>query len=181
MNNELISVIDAAKQLKKYKQTLFKIIRKLKITPTKQKHSEHRGQTITYITQEEFGRIAEYFSIKQDSNNSTDIQPSIQDNSDAGVFYLIQLEPTHDPRRFKVGFATTMNDRLRQHRCSAPFATVIGTWPCRKLWEQTAIDCVTIDCEKVHTEVFRTDNIENVKNRCIQFFALMPKVAKINA
>lgn len=179
MEKELISVIDAAKQLGKYKQTLFKIIKKLKITPMKQKHSQHRGQAITCISKEEFDRIAEYFLVNQNSNRETDIGHSNEAAlTDTGVFYLIQLEPNHDPGRFKVGFASTMNERLRQHRCAAPFARIIGTWPCRRLWEQTAIDCVTADCEKIHTEVFKTDAIENVKNKCIQFFALMPEITK---
>lgn len=71
-----------------------------------------------------------------------------------------------------------MKERLRQLRCAAPFARIIGTWPCRRLWEQTAIDCVTADCEKIHTEVFKMDAIENVKNKCIQFFDLMPEIIK---
>ena len=179
MGKELISVIDAAKQLGKYKQTIFKIIKKLKITPTKQKHSQHRGQAITYISKEDFDRVAEYFSINQNSNRETESVPLNEANlTDTGVFYLIQLEPTHDPGRFKVGFASAMNERLRQHRCAAPFVKIIDTWPCHRLWEQTAIDCVTADCEKIHTEVFKTDDIQNVKNKCIQFFSLMPKIRK---
>jgi hypothetical protein len=174
---ELISIIDAAKQLGKYKQTLFKIIRKLKITPIKHRHSQHRGQAISYITKEDIDKLTEYFSNKQ-TTEKTDIDSSNYDLTDIGVFYLIQLEPTHDHGRFKVGFASTMNERLRQHRCAAPFAKVIGTWPCRRLWEQTAIDCVVADCEKIHTEVFRTDNIENIKTKCINFFNLMPEIKK---
>ena len=179
MEKELISVIDAAKQLGKYKQTLFKIIRKLKINPIKQKHSEHRGQAISYITMEELNRLAEYFSKNQKSLNEATISDSNNiDSIDTGVFYLTQLEPKIDPGRFKVGFATTMNERLRKHRCSAPFATIIGTWSCHRLWEQTAIDCVTAGCKKIHTEVFKTNAIEAVKNKCEQFFSLMPEIEK---
>jgi len=149
MEKELISVIDAASQLGKYKSTIFKIIKKLKITPTKQGHSQHRGQMASYISMEEFNRIAEYFSINQNSLGETDMEsPNEANLTDTGVFYLIQLEPTLAPGRFKVGFASIMNERLRKHRCSAPFATIIATWPCRKLWEQTAIDCVTADVNK---------------------------------
>ena len=161
----------------KYKQTIFKIIRKLKIIPIKHKHSQHRGQAISYITKEDLGRLTEYFSSKKTSGK-TDIESNSYDLTDIGVFYLIQLEPDHDPSRFKVGFASTMNERLRQHRCSAPYAKVMGSWPCRRLWEQTAIDCVTADCEKIHTEVFKTADIENVKTKCFNFFNLMPEIKK---
>ena len=178
MEKELISVIDAAKQLGKYKQTLFKIIRKFKINPIKQGHSEHRGQAISYITMEEFNRLAEYFLKNQKSFDEITKDSNKIDLVDTGVFYLIQLEPNIDPGRFKVGFATTMNERLRKHRCSAPFATIIGTWPCHRLWEQTAIDCVTAGCKKIHTEVFKTNAIEAVKTKCEQFFSLMPEIEK---
>jgi len=180
MIKEPISVIEAAKRLGQQKQTLFKIIKKLKIATIKQRHSEHRGQAISYITPEDLGKLTEYFSNnKKYLNESTANQSNTIDITDTGVFYLIQLEPTHDPGRFKVGFASIMNERLQKHRCAAPFSTVIGTWPCRRLWEQTAIDCVAADCEKIHTEVFKTNDIKSVKNKCEQFFSLMPKVGKI--
>jgi predicted transcriptional regulator len=179
MQEEPISVIDAAKQLGQYKQTIFKIIKKLKIATIKQRHSEHRGQAISYITPEDLNRLATYFHNNKNSLNEVTIRYSNEiDLSDNGVFYLIQLEPNHDPGRFKVGFATIMDERLRKHRCAAPFSTVIETWPCRRLWEQTAIDCVTAGCEKIHTEVFKTNAIESVKNKCEHFFSLMPKNEK---
>jgi hypothetical protein len=92
----------------------------------------------------------------------------------SGVFYLIQLEPDHDPGRFKVGFAANISERLRAHRCSAPFAIVAKKWPCKRLWESTAIDCVTADCEQLHTEVFRYNDLDSVIAKCNQFFAIMP-------
>ncbi len=36
------------------------------------------------------------------------------------------------------------------------------------------MDCVTADSEQLHTEVFRSNNLESVIMRCEQFFALMP-------
>ena len=159
------------------KQTLFKIIKRHNINTIKQKSSAHRGQLISYITSKDFDLIAELQKTsathKQDSTGAKSTQ------ADHGVFYLIQLEPEHDPGRFKLGFASNMPERLRAHRCSAPFASIVETWPCHALWERTAIDCVTQECEKVHTEVFRSKDIESIKSKCIQFFSLMPPLKKI--
>lgn len=69
-----------------------------------------------------------------------------------------------------------MNDRLRQHRCSAPYTKVIKTWACRRLWEKTAIECIAQECERLHTEVFRAQSLEAVEAKCEQFFALMPQL-----
>jgi hypothetical protein len=97
-------------------------------------------------------------------------------SAEVGVFYLIQLEPEFDPGRFKVGFAAGMSERLRQLRCSAPFATVVRSWPCRRLWEKTAIESVSAGCERLHTEVFRTGSLDEIIERCERFFAVMPPV-----
>jgi hypothetical protein len=54
---------------------------------------------------------------------------------------------------------------LRQLRCSAPYIQVMKTWPCRRLWEKTAIECVTEGCERLHTEVFRALFLETVEEK----------------
>ena len=111
-----------------------------------------------------------------------DSEASEQDEADdfvsteVGVFYVIQLEPEFDPGRFKVGFAAGMSERLRQLRCAAPFIAVARTWPCRRLWEKTAIESVAAGCERLHTEVFRTGSLEEIIGRCERFFAVMPPV-----
>jgi hypothetical protein len=90
------------------------------------------------------------------------------------MFYLIQLEPEHDPVRIKFGFTVNMSDRLRHHKCSAPFAKVIRSWPCKFLWEKTAIDCVSNDCTKVYTEVFRAKkSLEIIVEKLDRFFDMM--------
>lgn len=175
MDKELISVIDAATQLGiPYRQTLFKIIKRLGFSPVKQRTSGHGNQLVSYITSDDLELIRKHLSQKRPDTKGG--EASSEQQIDRGVFYLIQLEPEHDPGRFKVGFASNMSERLRAHRCSAPLATVLTTWPCRPLWEKTAIDCVTQSCEQIHTEVFRTDDISAVRNRCEQFFSLMPKI-----
>jgi len=89
---------------------------------------------------------------------------------------IIQLEPEHDLGRFKVGFATNIEERLRSHKTAAPFYKVLRTWPCKLLWEKTAMECASQGCVRLHTEVFRTDAIDEVQSRCEQFFGLMPEM-----
>jgi hypothetical protein len=176
MTQDRISVIDAAQAIGYGKTAIFKILARLGIETFKERNSNHKGQAIAYITVEDFQQIQSYLATRQ---------PIVSDNlqSDGeslgieyGVFYLIQLEPEHDPGRFKVGFAAVMGERLRTHRCAAPFAEVVQTWPCRRRWERTAIDCVTVDCEQLHTEVFRTNSLSKVISRCDEFFVMMPDI-----
>jgi hypothetical protein len=135
---------------------------------------------MAYVTREESHRVAtELLSARTTTGveADTDLVPEAL-LAEQGVFYLLLLEPDHDPGRFKVGFATSLPERLRQLRCSAPLAKVIRTWPCKRLWEKTAIECVANDCERLHTEVFRTVSIESVLKRCERFFELMPDLAR---
>ena len=169
MGVETISVIDVAKNLGKQKAYIFKILGRLAIETVKQRNSAAKGQKIAYITIEDYDRIKEYLV---ETGNNPDV--STPQSDIGGVFYLIQLEPEHDPGRLKLGFATNIGERLRSHKTSAPFSKVLKTWPCKSLWEKTAIECASQGCVQLHTEVFRTESIDEVTSRCEQFFKLMP-------
>jgi hypothetical protein len=171
MEDELISVFQIASEIGKRKQHIFKILDRLGIERKLEKSTTARGQRIAFVTKTDYQRVKEYFSGIEGGTSE-----SIVDSDTGGVFYLIQLEPEHDPGRFKLGFATNIEERLRSHKTAAPLSKVIKTWPCKLLWEKTAIECAAQDCERLHTEVFRSESIEKVQLRCDQFFALMPKI-----
>ncbi|MBE9152868.1 GIY-YIG nuclease family protein [Cyanobium sp. LEGE 06113] len=177
MNTNPISVIDAAARLEVEKYNVFKILKRLGIETFTERSSDpnHKGQAIAYITQDDFGVLQQEVisrSLSGSVSDSDDDYANLQGGY--GFFYVIQLEPEHDPGRFKVGFAVSIPERLRSHRCSAPFAVVIKSWPCKRVWERTAIDCVTVECDQLHTEVFRTEDLDAVIGKCEQFFGLMP-------
>jgi len=155
--------------------------KRLGIEPTKRRGANNRGQIIAYITREEarvvVGTLRPVTASSESSGEDSPSTPEVL-LAEQGVFYLLLLEPKTDAGRFKVGFATNLPERLRQLRCSAPFTVVIATWPCKRLWERTAIECVTEGCERIHTEVFRTISIESLRQKCEQFFALMPKIGE---
>ena len=111
MSEDLISVIDVAKEIGKHKAYVFKIINRLGIETVKEKNSDAKGQKIAFITSVDYDRLKEYLVGNADDPDSPTVQPNI-----GGVFYLIQLEPEHDPCRFKVGFTTNIEERLRRRR-----------------------------------------------------------------
>lgn len=177
MPDDLIAVVDLASQYGKRKQTLFKIVKRLGIVPHKKSSATSRGAHLSYISAADAQRVINQLQSGRAASNgsgtsSTRTQQSL--GTEDGVFYLLQLEPDHDPGRFKVGFAINLSERLRALRCAAPCLKVIRHWPCKQLWEKTAIDCVTNGCQQLHTEVFRTQSIESVIGKCDHFFELMP-------
>lgn len=172
MSEDLVAVRDLAKQLGRQKAHLFKVLKRLGIKSVKERDASAKGQAIARISAEDARRVTEALSTIDDQLSGVGVPLET-----SGVFYLIQLEPELDASRFKLGFASSMPERLRQLRCSAPFAKVLKSWPCKLVWERTAIDSVTQGCERVHTEVFRAPSLTEIEARCEAFFALMPRAS----
>lgn len=174
MSEDLISIPDIARLHARHKSVVHKVVRRHGIeTHLLRSGSETHGQRVLYIRRGDYERIvAELARLDKADEGDTETESEVEATS--GVFYVVLLEPTLDPGRFKVGFATSIDERLRKHRTSAPFATVVKAWPCKLLWEKTAIDCVTVGCERLHTEVFRSDDVAAVVARADAFFGMMP-------
>jgi hypothetical protein len=95
--------------------------------------------------------------------------------SDVGVFYVIQLVPDLAPKRLKLGFAESLEQRLSQHRTAAPTARVLRAWPCKRLWELTVIDALTREgCRLILNEVFECDDPDALLKRGDAFFDMLP-------
>jgi hypothetical protein len=178
--SKTIVMAELADELGIYKQTVFKIAKRLGIQPAKRRDPARGNQLIAFVTEVDAAAIRNEHSQGrrigvQGSSDAVEFAP------DEGWFYLIQLEPEHDPGRFKVGFTTDLDGRLRHHRCSAPFATYLKTWPCKRLWERAAIDCLTVGTEQLHTEVFRTSSLNSIIEIGDRFFSIMPQVSPITS
>lgn len=178
----LTSIIDLAEQLGIRKQSIFKILDRMGIQPQKYRDVSKKNQFISFVTNAEAENITLQcvsFSRGSVQGETGDEETDLGSNT-IGIFYLIQLEPIHDAGRFKVGFTSDLGGRLQKHRCSAPFSVVIKTWPCRRIWERAAIDCATIGCDQLHTEVFRAETLTEIARRAESFFCMMPSLVEIS-
>jgi hypothetical protein len=173
MSDELISVTQIAKAHSRHRSVLHKIIKRLGIETRRIRSEEARGQEAIYITFADYSLLKDEIEYEQDGDF-----PDEETAGWRGFLYIVQLEPKFDPGRFKIGFATSVEDRLKSHRTSAPFAKTVQHWPCKLFWEKTAIESITRECEKLHTEVFRTSNFEILIARADSFFDLMPKLGE---
>lgn len=177
---ERIAIADLADDLQVRKQRIFKILPRLGIRPTQRRELSRGNQNVATVSQSD--AIAIRAEIERSSATAAAGNGSIVGSSgifysdDVGFFYLIQLEPEHDPGRFKLGFTMDLDGRLQKHRCSAPFAQYLGTWPCKRVWERAAMDCVTNGCEQLHTEVFRAGTLDQVAAQAKSFFSMMPNL-----
>ncbi len=169
-SEDRIAIVDLADDLQVRKQRIFKILPRLGIHPTQRREPSRGNQNVATVSVPEAAAIRAEIA----SSVPADADRSIVFPDDFGVFYVIQLEPQHDPGRVKVGFTTNIDGRLQKHRCSAPFAQCRKTWPCKRVWERAAIDCATRGCEPLHNEVFRARSAHEVVAAANSFFGLMP-------
>lgn len=174
---ERIAIVDLADDLQIRKQRIFKILNRLGIHTTKRREPERGNQFVAVVTRAEANAIRAEIERPSGASYTDSLQPgdgAVFLAEEIGFFYLIQLEPEHDSGRFKVGFTMDIDGRLRKHRCSAPFAHYVSTWPCKRTWERAAIDCVTDGCEQLHTEVFRAVSLDRIEEKAKVFFSIMP-------
>ena len=172
-----IAIVDLADDLQVRKQRIFKLLPRLGINPNQRREANRGNQNVATVSPGEAAAIrAEILKSSGSASGVSSGTVGASYSDDVGFFYVVQLEPEHDPGRFKVGFTMDLDGRLQKHRCAAPFARYLHSWPCRRVWERAAIDCVTEGCERLHTEVFRAKQSEELSGRAAKFFAMMPKL-----
>ena len=177
---ERIAIVDLADDLQVRKQRIFKVLPRLGIRPTQRREASRGNQNVSTVSHREAAAIrAEIEKASASSGDGSRFGSTAAFAADdIGFFYLIELEPKHDPGRFKVGFTMDLDGRLQKHRCSAPFATYVRSWPCKRVWERAAIDCATNGSEQLHTEVFRAASLSDVAKHAEAFFSMMPTLAE---
>jgi hypothetical protein len=171
--DERVAIVDLADDLQIRKQTIFKFVKREGIIPQEMREPMRGNQKIKTVSQTEAQVIRDKFK----RSNVIESQKRLSETCDAetiDVFYLIQLEPDHDPGRVKLGFGD-VNARLQKYRSSSPSARIVKTWPCRSTWERAATDYVAKGSEQVRSEVYRVSSIEDLVRRGDSFFTFMPK------
>jgi len=170
---EFVSLKQIAERLGMDRSAARKYVLKLGIKPHKRRTADSGNQLSLTVTDEQARMI---FKLREDQGFTASGKPVELEN---GCFYVIQLVPELDPRRIKLGFAIDLADRLSQHRTAAPTAKVLKSWPCKRAWELTAMDCLFLThCRHILNEVFECDDLEELVKKGEDFFALLPDPGK---
>ena len=169
----LISLSDIARIHGRHRATVHRTVKRLGLEVVNRVGPSTRGQQASHIAVQDYEDHRERFD---EAATTAGIAWTLE-HPDA-VFYFILTEPELDPCRFKLGFSTDMAERLRHHKVSAPFSEVVKTWPCKALWEKTAIDCIADGCERLGPEMFRADDIQDIIERVDRFFDVMPTLSR---
>jgi hypothetical protein len=168
LEDEFISLKKLARILGIHHTNARSFVKKLGINLHKRRTLDSRNQLTDAIT-----KIEAEFVINKRQEQGFFGGKTIA--ADRGSFYAIQLVPEISPKRIKLGFAISVSERLQQHRTAAPTAKLIKSWPCKKVWELTAMDCVTQKgCRLIANEVFECDDLDTLISLGDKFFQILP-------
>ena len=169
MAEEFVSLKILASELGLDRSNMRKYALKIGVTPHKRRTADSAGQLTLALTADE----AEVVRAKRREQGYLGESRPVA--TEVGVFYVIQLVPELDACRLKFGFADDVGTRLAQHRTAAPTARVVKTWPCRRAWEGTAIDCLAATgCRLILNEVYECENVDAVVRQADALFELLP-------
>ena len=124
MNQRLVSIKAIARDHGKNDRSLRKLAKRLRIDVIKERAEDSRGHLASHIKESDYEELKRHLDGLKSYNGAA---PSDNSSSVSDVFYLVLLEPEHDPGRFKVGFTTNINERMRSHKTAAPFAKLKDT------------------------------------------------------
>ena len=169
MNDDFVSLKQLAEEFGLDRSNMRKYVLKLGVTPHKRRTADSASQLTLAVTIADANLIR---TKRREQGFLESLRPVV---TEVGVFYVIQLVPELDPRRLKFGFADNIQTRLAQHRTSAPTAKLLKTWPCRRSWEGTLIDCLAgAGCKLILNEVYEMDDVAKVVERADAIFKLLP-------
>lgn len=169
MQEEYVSLKQLAERMGLDKSNARKYVLTQGFSFLKQRTEDSSGQVANVLTLEDAEAV---IAIREEQGFTGQV---IEANGD-GWFYIIQLIPEFNPLRVKLGFASNVQNRLQAHRTSAPTAQLVKAWPCKRMWEQAAMDSITRkECKLIASEVFECKALIMLANRGDEFFALMPQ------
>lgn len=169
MTEKYVSLKHLAKEMGMDRSHARRYVLRLGIKPHKRRTPDSQNQLTLAVDQNEADLIRQK---RREEGFIGDSKPVAKD---VGEFYIIRLVPELDDRRVKMGFADDLGSRLAQHRTAAPTAQVVASWPCKRLWENTAMDCLSgSNCRLILNEVFECDDVDGLVALANQLFEVLP-------
>lgn len=168
----LVTLRALAEEIGMDRSHLRRYILSLDSEPQRIRTPESRNQPTLAITASE----ADYVRSERDRSGFTSHRTPIVGESPYGEFYVVQLEPALLPQRLKFGFPTSLRSRLTDYRSSNPGATILKSWPAKRVWEEAIIAVLSAysDCELVGGEVYNCSDIDGLLKRGDHLMSLFP-------
>ena len=161
---ELVIINELASELRMDRSRLQRYVKKLGIVPSRVRNEASRNQATLAITPEQADQVRQ---ARMDAGFQLSDHPAKPVNSEDGYFYVVLPDPDARPNRVKVGFATSLDERLKAYATANPGVTLLDSRRCKRSWEAAWITLVTSipGCRHVKGEVFDCDDIQPLQDR----------------
>ena len=176
METTYITIKDLASELGFHRSHCRKFVLSLGIETFPVRPPGTRGNPLIAVTQADAERVrierrTRGFHIPSETSstpapNSTPTLP--------GHFYVIVLDPVARPNRLKFGYAQSVAARLADHRCAAPDAQLLGSWPAQRSWEPCIMAALSVGATRVGAEVFDVEDVDAVLGKAERFMGMLP-------
>src|SRR5262245_42995636 len=171
MSTEFVFLADLARQMGMERSNARKYILDLGFHFTKIRSREKNNALMLALSVED----AESILARRQHAGFHGDQIPLNDANGHGVFYIVQPLPRLDPQRLKLGFTGSIEQRMLSYRAICPEAVVLQTWPCKAIWEKTAIAAISRGAsEQLGQELFRCPDVENILQQAHTFFSMLP-------
>ncbi|HBC3449576.1 TPA: GIY-YIG nuclease family protein [Vibrio parahaemolyticus] len=169
--SKLVTFYEIAEQAGCGIDTVRRHARKLELETIKSTTPTSAGALVNCLSKDNADSLISALDQRGSSSPTSAVSSTVQR---FGYFYLLQLVPEALPNRFKIGYTDNLEQRLNEHRTSAPTSKLIKSWNCKRSWDYAAMDSITREgCELVLNEVFEGD-LEGFITRGDVFFQNMP-------
>ena len=161
---ESVIINELASEIGTDRSRLQRYIKKLGIVPSRVRNEASRNQATLAITPEEAERVRQ---ARADAGFRISGHQARPVNPENGDFYVVLPDPDARPNRVKVGFATSLDERLKAYATANPGVALLESRPCKKSWEAAWIALITSapGCRHVAGEVFDCDDIQPLRDR----------------
>jgi len=168
--NKFITFNEIAEKVGCGIDTVRRHVRKLELEIVKNKTPSSSGALVNCLSRDDSEILINALE-KRGTASSNERESSIKR---FGSFYLLQLVPEALPNRFKIGGTDNLEQRLSEHRTSAPTSKLIKDLDCKRSWDYAAMDSITREgCELVLNEVFEGE-VNGFIDRGDSLFLNMP-------
>ena len=161
-----VSLKVLAKEVGMDRSHLRKYVLGLGIAVFKVRTPDSRNQLALAVSPEDAERI------KTDRKRKGFVPGEVSAETGFGDFYAVILDPDARPNRVKFGFSHSLHNRMAAYRTTNPQAKLLHKWSSLPRWESTAIDALTVGCERIAVEIYECAELDEVVKRGNKFFRM---------
>ncbi len=158
--DKTIPVWKVSKELRLDRSNLLKDIKSKKYGSIELKFirdKNKQNQKVVAISKKDYLTIKNYRI-----ENGFEEKKLINYGTNNGIFYIIQTNPHNIPKRYKFGFTSDLDNRIRSYKSVCPNMKIIKKFKCDNIHELPLLRMVSTYGNRIGQEVYEIENINRI-------------------